>query len=153
MQLDQLYQQVVLSHATSHKNRRKLENPTIVLRGVNPSCGDDLELQLIINNQGILDDIAYQGQGCALSQASVSILSDVVRGKSLEEVHQLIAQFFTMIREGKVSPQGLETLQEATIFSTIATMPARVKCVVLGWRTLEQALSGVKEYKEHDESK
>ena len=136
MQIEELYQEVVLSHSRSPKNRRHLTHPSIAEHGVNPSCGDDITLELDISEEQVIRDVSFTGSGCAISQASVSILADLIRGKSIQEAKVLFGMFFQMIEGDAADP----SLMEASVFSAMAHMPARIKCAALGWRTLEKAL-------------
>lgn len=136
MQIEELYREVVLSHNRSQKNRRHLAKPSVTEHGVNPSCGDDITLEIDITEEGIIRDISFTGSGCAISQASVSILADLVRGKSVLKAKELFDLFFKMIEGDEADPR----LLEASVFSAMAHMPARIKCAALGWRTLEKAL-------------
>lgn len=143
MQIEELYTQVVLSHSASSKNRRHLDGATITEHGVNPSCGDDITLELAIDEQKNITDVSFTGSGCAISQASVSILADLIRGKHISEAQQLLLHFQTMLDGGPVDP----ALLEASVFAAMAHLPARMKCAALGWRTLERALSSYGEEK------
>lgn len=107
--------------------------------GVNPSCGDDIILNLNIEN-GVISDGSFTGSGCAVSQASADIMLDLVIGKSIEEAQRLHGLFTKMIR-GEADENELEELEEAGALQDISHMPARVKCAVLGWRTLNEIIS------------
>lgn len=137
--LRQLYTELILEHNNSPRNRRELADATVSEHGHNPNCGDDLTVQAIIED-GVIRDISYMGQGCAISKASASIMADVLRGKRVEEARELLQLFLQMIKEEETDPEILAVLEEATVLQSIAKMPARVKCAVLAWRTLEQAL-------------
>ncbi|MDT4763242.1 Fe-S cluster assembly sulfur transfer protein SufU [Sphaerochaeta sp. PS] len=137
MEIDSLYTQVVLAHNSSKRNRRHLEHQSAVVQGVNPSCGDEISLELDISEDQVIRDVSFVGTGCAISQASASIMADLVRGKTVSEAKNLSDLFFQMIRGGAIDP----SLLEATVFSSMASLPARVKCAALGWRTLEKALA------------
>jgi nitrogen fixation NifU-like protein len=115
--------------------------PAKELRGVNPSCGDDITLQLSVNEDGIIEDGGFTGDGCAISQASADMMLDLVIGRSAEEALKLKDTFLRMIKE-KISDEELDTLEEAQSLKDISHMPSRVKCAVLGWHTLEEILSG-----------
>lgn len=136
MQIEELYKEVVISHSRSPRNRRHLAHLSVAEHGVNPSCGDDITLELDISEDRMIRDVSFTGTGCAISQASVSILADLIRGKSVEEAHELFTLFFQMIEGSDADPR----LLEASVFSAMAHMPARIKCAALGWRTLEKAL-------------
>ena len=105
---------------------------------MNPSCGDDVTLQLVLED-GVIKDGSFIGDGCAISQASADMMLDLVIGRSVEEAVKLKDTFLKMIKE-KVTEEELDMLEEASSLQDIAHMPARVKCAVLGWRTLEQIL-------------
>ncbi len=140
MDLKEIYTQVIMSHNASTRNKRHVENPTVTLKGVNPSCGDEIELEIRLGADGSVEDVAFTGTGCAISQASASVMTDLVRGKKITEVKHLEELFLGMVRDGKVDDSIMEQLQEAVAFSNVSHMPARVKCAVLGWHTLDQAL-------------
>ena len=138
MELKQLYREIVNEHNLHPSHRGRMEDPTIELRGVNPSCGDDIILQLRIKDDRI-EDAVFDGSGCAISQASVDMMIDGIIGKSREEALDLASRFMGMIK-GKATEEDLEILDEAAALGDVAHMPARVKCAVLGWRTMREAL-------------
>ena len=139
MGLEQIYSEILSEHNNSKRNKHHIDNPTTVLKGVNPSCGDEIELELR-ERDGVIEDAAFTGIGCAISQASTSIMVDLVRGKTVAEAEKLVATFLGMIKHEVTDEKELETLDEAIALRNISTMPARVKCAVLGWHTLEEAL-------------
>ena len=132
------YNEILTEHNLHPEHKHPLIDPTHSQRGVNPSCGDDVTLQLILED-GVIRDGSFIGDGCAISQASADMMLDLVIGRSVEEAVQLKDTFLKMIK-GKVSEEELDMLEEASSLQDIAHMPARVKCAVLGWRTLEQVL-------------
>ena len=133
------YNRILTEHNVSPFNKGKLTNPMMVKRGVNPSCGDDLTIELSIDDGGIIKECAYTGDGCAISQASCDIMIDLVIGKSVDEALKLKEIFLRMIKE-EINEGEEDELGEAIAFADVAHMPARVKCAVLGWRTLEEML-------------
>ncbi len=141
MELKQLYREIVNEHNLHPSHRGTMQDPTLVLRGVNPSCGDDINLQLKIEND-VITDAMFEGSGCAISQASVDMMIDDIIGKSRDEALELAAKFMGMIR-GTATEEDLELLDEAAALSDVSHMPARVKCAVLGWHTMEQALAEI----------
>ncbi|WP_100064968.1 Fe-S cluster assembly sulfur transfer protein SufU [Miniphocaeibacter massiliensis] len=145
MDLNQLYSEVILEHNQDTRNKRELNPYTLEERGHNPSCGDDITLRLNIED-GIVKDAAYTGIGCAISQASTSIMIDDIKGLKVEEAYEKLDLFLKMIR-GEVDDEELleEELEEGIVFKNISTMPARVKCAVLAWHTLKEALDEKKE--------
>jgi SUF system FeS assembly protein, NifU family len=140
MGLDEIYTEIITEHNSSGKNRHHIEAPNVVLKGVNPSCGDEISLELRIADDRI-EDAAFTGVGCAISQASASIMIDLIRGGTVEQAKEHLRTFMGMIRHEITDERQLETLDEAVALQNIAHMPARVKCAVLGWHTLENALS------------
>lgn len=145
MDLNELYSAVILEHNQDTRNKRELDPYTMEERGHNPSCGDDITLRLNIED-GIVKDAAYTGIGCAISQASTSIMIDDIKGKTVEEAYRKLDLFLNMIR-GEVDDDELleDELEEGIVFKNISTMPARVKCAVLAWHTLKEALDEKKE--------
>ena len=141
MGLEQLYTQILTEHNNSKRNKHHIQNPTSVLKGVNPSCGDEIELELR-EKDGVIEDAAFTGVGCAISQASASIMIDLVKGKSTKEALRLAHLFFGMIKNEITDESQLDELDEAVALRDISHMPARVKCAVLGWHTLENAIGG-----------
>ncbi|MFU0831737.1 MAG: SUF system NifU family Fe-S cluster assembly protein [Oscillospiraceae bacterium] len=141
MGLENIYTQILTEHNNSNRNKHHIENPTIVLKGVNPSCGDEIELELR-EQDGVIEDAAFTGVGCAISQASTSIMIDLIKGKTKEEALRLANLFFGMIKNEITDESQLEDLDEAIALRDISHMPARVKCAVLGWHTLENAIEG-----------
>ena len=139
MGIEQIYTEILAEHNNSNRNKHHIENPTTVLKGVNPSCGDEIELELR-EKDGVIEDIAFTGVGCAISQASTSIMIDLVKGKSVEEARTLAQTFFGMIKNEITDDTELEVLEDAVALKGISHMPARVKCAVLGWHTLENAI-------------
>ena len=135
------YNEVLTEHNIHPAHKAKLMKPAKELRGVNPSCGDDITLQLSVNEAGIIEDGGFTGDGCAISQASAYMMLDLVIGRSAEEALKLKDTFLRMIKE-KISDEELDTLEEAQSLKDISHMPSRVKCAVLGWHTLEEILSG-----------
>ena len=143
MNLNELYTQIITENSRSKENRHPVEGATHSLEGVNPSCGDDITLQLRVKD-GKIEDAGFIGSGCAISQASASLMIDLVKGRTVEDAHRLISLYFQMIK-GKITPEELDDLEDVAALQGIAHVPARVKCAVLAWHTLEEALDGVVE--------
>ena len=144
MELKQLYTDLILEYNKDRTNKRKLENPTVHEHGHNPSCGDDIDIEVKIEN-GIIKDLAYTGSGCAISQASTAMMAELLQDRTVEEALRLCRLFLDMIR-GKVTDEAqLEELEAAITLKDISQMPVRVKCATLGWHTLEMALEKIEE--------
>ena len=139
MSLSDIYTELIAEHSRSAEHKHELAGATIKERGHNPSCGDEITLELIVKD-GKIEDAAFTGIGCAISQASTSMMIDLVKGKSVEEARRLADLFVSMIKGKKLSEEELEELDEASALENISTMPARVKCAVLSWHTLDTAL-------------
>ena len=144
MDLKSLYTEILNEHNLNPSHKGEMENPTVSLQGINPSCGDNIYLHLKLDENGNVQDASYSGSGCAISQASVDMMIDDIIGKSKDEAIRLANLFMDMIL-GKVTDDGLlEELDEAAALKNISKMPARTKCAVLGWRTLKEILESGK---------
>ena len=132
------YNEILTEHNVHPEFKHDLPDADIVLEGVNPSCGDDIWLKLRTDGDTIVDG-AFIGDGCAISQASADIMLGMVIGRKKDEALQLGQTFMRMI-QGEASAEEIESLEEASALRDIAHMPARVKCAVLGWRTLKEAI-------------
>lgn len=143
------YNEILTEHNVRPEFKHDLPDADIVLEGVNPSCGDDIFLKLKVEDDTIVDG-AFVGDGCAISQASADIMLGMVIGRKKEDALQLGRTFMKMIK-GEASEEEIDSLEEASALRDIAHMPARVKCAVLGWRTLKEALAGEEEEDDEDE--
>lgn len=139
LELKDLYREIVNEHNLHPSHKHDLENPSMILNGVNPSCGDDIYLQLKLDENDIVTDGAFNGSGCAISQASADMMLDVIIGKTKDEALKLAETFMGMVRS-TVDPAEIEALEEAAALESIAHMPARVKCATLGWKTMQRML-------------
>ena len=137
--LDELYNDLIMEHSMNSYNKRKLENANYQEVGHNPNCGDEITLELKLNGD-IIEDMAFSGHGCAISQASTSIMIDTLKGKTVDEAKKIIQIFIEMIKRETKDEEELKKLEEAIAFRNIANMPARVKCALLAWHTLEDML-------------
>ena len=135
----ELYREILNEHNLNPIHKQNMENPSFCLEGVNPSCGDQITLQLKMDGDKIVD-ASFIGSGCAVSQASADMMADLVIGKTKEEALHLADIFDRMIK-GSVTDEELEALDEAAALQDISHMPARVKCAMLGWRTVKQMLA------------
>lgn len=144
MDLKTLYTQLILEESRNPEHRYEINCPTLEGDGTNPSCGDHLRVQLRLNEAGeeLIEEVAFTGEGCAISQASASMMAQLLEGRTVEEGKGLLADFITLIREGHVSEEAEEALEDAMAFQDIANMPARVKCAVLAWHTALNLLGG-----------
>lgn len=132
------YHEILTDHNLHPAHKHGLDEANLVLEGVNPSCGDDIFLKLCVEDGKIVSG-AFEGDGCAISQASADMMLDLIIGKTKEEALRLSDIFLRMI-QGKATDEEVEELEEAGILQDVSHMPARVKCAVLGWHTLEEML-------------
>lgn len=142
-ELDEIYNDLIMEHSMNSYNKRKLDKPDYCELGHNPNCGDEITLELKLKgaeNATVIEDMAFSGHGCAISQASTSIMIDTLKGKTIEEAKEIIKTFIEMIKRETKSEEELEKLEEAIAFRNISNMPARVKCALLAWHTLESML-------------
>ncbi len=139
MEMDQLYTDLILEHNQDKRNKHELAEFTNSEHGHNPSCGDDLTLQIDVKD-GVIKDAAYTGSGCAISQASASMMIDLIKGKTVEDALHYVDLFLGMIKKEVTDEAELEELEDAMALKNISNMPARVKCAVLAWHTLKEAL-------------
>ena len=137
--MSNFYNEILTDHNIHPVHKHELSCCTCTRDGVNPSCGDEITLNLSIGN-GIITDGSFTGSGCAVSQASADIMLDLVIGKSTGEALRLHELFMKMIH-GDADESEIDELEEAGALSDISHMPARVKCALLGWRTLNEMIS------------
>lgn len=138
--LSDVYNDLIMEHSMNSYNKKKLDNADFCELGHNPSCGDEITLELKLDGN-IIKDMAFLGHGCAISQASTSIMIDTLRGKTIDEAKEIIKTFIEMIKREITDEKELEKLEDAIAFKNISNMPARVKCALLAWRTLEDMLN------------
>ncbi len=141
MQNNTFYNEILTDHNLHPGHKHDLPDADLVLEGVNPSCGDDIFLKLKVKD-GKITDGAFEGDGCAISQASTDMMLDLIIGKSTEEALNLAEIFLRMIK-GQITSEEKDQLEEAGILEDISHMPSRVKCAVLGWHTMEEVLKKV----------
>ena len=138
--LNDIYNELIMEHSMNSYNKKKLKDVSYEEIGHNPNCGDEITLEVKLDGD-IIEDMAFSGHGCAISQASTSIMIDTLKGKTVKEAHDIIKTFIGMIKREQESEEELEKLEDAIAFKNIANMPARVKCALLAWHTLEDILN------------
>lgn len=139
MALDDIYTTLIMEESRSEHNKGDLDDPDYKELGHNPSCGDEITLQIKMEGD-TLKDLSYTGVGCAISQASTSIMIDTVRGKTREEAIHLADTFINMIKGVAITEKEEDALEDAMAFEGVSKLPARVKCAVLPWYTLKNIL-------------
>jgi nitrogen fixation NifU-like protein len=138
-EIRELYQEVILDHNKSPRNFRVMKDATQEVNGFNPLCGDKLVVYLKVQDGAVID-VSFQGSGCAISQASASMMTEMVKGKSETEAKKLFERFHAML-SGKAEPDH-DALGKLAVFHGVNEYPARVKCATLAWHTLKTALDG-----------
>ena len=143
MNLKELYQEIILDHGKNPRNLRKTDNFNKDARGYNPLCGDKVHIYLKLNENKKIEDISFEGQGCAISMASASIMTGLVKGKEENEVKEIVKDFLEMIKEKENLETKLLEKDEKTklmCLSGVKQYPMRVKCATLSWHTLTSAI-------------
>jgi len=138
-ELRELYQQVILDHNKSPRNFKKLENANHFAEGYNPLCGDKIDLYLIVEDN-VVKDVGFQGSGCAISKASASLMSSIIKGMKKEEAERLFERFHDLVTGKLTGEAEIEELGKLAVFAGVRDFPARVKCASLAWHTLISAL-------------
>ena len=137
--LTEVYNELIMEHSMNSYNKKKLEKADYQEIGHNPNCGDEITLELKMN-ENVIEDMAFSGHGCAISQASTSIMIDTLKGKTLDEAKEIIKTFIEMIKRETTNEEQLKKLEDAIAFKNVSNMPARVKCALLAWHTMEDIL-------------
>lgn len=135
---DDLYKEIILEHYKSPKHKRKIDNPDLHQEGVNRSCGDEIEIFIKFDGD-VISEATFTGIGCSISQASASMLTEAVTGKSIKEAKEILAKFKAMLLNDK-EPDFPEELSDLEALQGVKQYPVRIKCAILSWNTLEQML-------------
>ena len=137
--LEQVYNELIMEHSMNSYNKKKLDKCDFYEIGHNPNCGDEISLEIKLDGN-VIEDMAFSGHGCAISQASTSIMIDTLKGKTVEEARGIIKTFISMIKREITDEEELKKLEDAIAFKNVSNMPARVKCALLAWHTIEDIL-------------
>jgi nitrogen fixation protein NifU and related proteins len=139
MTMEDLSREIILDHYQSPRNHGRLEHPTVANRGHNPLCGDEVEISICIDEQDDrISEIAFTGRGCSISQASASMMTDVIKGHTLSEAEAAVQQFTQRMAKRDPPPKELE--EELDALQGVKRYPARVKCALLPWTTLRETI-------------
>ncbi len=141
-ELNDLYNDLIMEHSMNSYNKKKLDKCDFCEKGHNPNCGDEIEIELKLDGN-IIEDMAFTGHGCAISQASTSIMIDTLKGKNIKEAKDIIETFIEMIKRETKNEDELKKLEDAIAFKNVSNMPARVKCALLAWHTMEDIISKI----------
>lgn len=140
--LTNLYQDLIIDHNKRPRNFRELPPPRKSSDGYNPLCGDHLTVYLQINDEGQITDLTFKGDGCAISVASASLMTEALKGKSIEQARALFTAVHNMLTESKTNSQDIEMLGKLAALQGVRDYPSRVKCATLAWHTMQAALAG-----------
>lgn len=138
--LTDIYNELIMEHSMNSYNKKKMDKADYCEIGHNPNCGDEITLEIKLNGN-IIEDMSFSGHGCAISQASTSIMIDTLKGKTVKEAKDIIATFIKMIKREIKDEESLQKLGDAIAFKNVSNMPARVKCALLAWHTIEDILN------------
>lgn len=138
--LTEVYNELIMEHSMNSYNKKKLDNANFSKIGHNPNCGDEITLEMKMNGD-IIEDMAFSGHGCAISQASTSVMIDTLKGKTIDEAKEIVQTFIRMIKREVKDEDELEKLEDSIAFRNVSNMPARVKCALLAWHTIEDMLN------------
>ena len=147
MNIKELYQEIILEHGKNPRNLRKTDNFNKDAKGYNPLCGDKVHVYLKLNEKKKVEDVSFEGSGCAISMASASIMTDLVKGKEEEEVQEIVNDFLGMIKENpELKSKNLNDEEKTKLMclSGVKQYPMRVKCATLSWHTLTSAIDNIK---------
>jgi len=140
-ELRELYQQVILDHNKSPRNFRQMDNASQHAEGYNPLCGDHIDVYLLIED-GIVKDVSFKGEGCAISKASASLMTQLLKGKTKEEAEKLFEKFHDLVTGKLGDSANIDELGKLAVFAGVQEFPVRVKCASLAWHTMINALKG-----------
>ena len=138
--LNDVYNELIMEHSMNSYNKKKLSCSDFCEVGHNPNCGDEITLEIKMNGD-VIEDMAFSGHGCAISQASTSIMIDTLKGKNIEEAKEIVKTFIEMIKREETDEETLKKLEEAIAFRNVSHMQASVKCALLAWHTIEDILN------------
>ena len=139
--IHELYQEVIMDHNRRPRNFRVLEGADKMAEGYNPLCGDQITLYLNVRD-GTIEDVGFQASGCAISKASASMMTEGIKGRTVEEAERVFEKFRDLVKGEELDDEDLDLLGDLEILSGVSRFPVRIKCATLSWHTLKSALSG-----------
>jgi nitrogen fixation NifU-like protein len=140
--LRELYQDIILDHSRHPRHFGALPGANHVAEGYNPLCGDKVKVYLAVDDSGRIDDIAFEGKGCAISVASASLMSDMLKGRSVEEAERLMGGFLNLAKGDDAPSLVPEDREQLEVMAGVSAFPMRVKCATLAWHAMKAALEG-----------
>ena len=139
--LDDLYQDIILDHYRNPRHHHEIENADLSGEGFNPFCGDQVNLTIALGEDGKISDVGFIGQGCSISQASASMMTDQLTGKTIEEAEALVRTFKGIMQGEGLTEEQQEEMGEIAALEGVKQFPVRIKCALLGWTTLQDAIA------------
>jgi nitrogen fixation NifU-like protein len=140
--LRELYQEVILDHSRHPRHFGTLADATNVGEGHNPLCGDRVKIYLAVDDKGRIADISFEGKGCAISQASASLMTDMLKGRTVEEAEKLMGGFLHLVKGEDAQELGGDDREVLDVMAGVSAFPMRIKCATLAWHTMKSALEG-----------
>lgn len=142
--LDNLYQEIILDHYRRPRNPNIVLNPQIHAEGFNPFCGDRIIITANFDKDGVVNEVGMEGEGCAISQASASMMGEILKGKTLESISSLTETFRGMMRGNNLSEKDIELFGELMALEGVREFPVRIKCALLAWSALDEGINNYK---------
>jgi nitrogen fixation NifU-like protein len=140
--LRELYQEVILDHSRHPRHFGKLEHATNTAQGYNPLCGDRVTIYLMVGKDDRIADVKFEGKGCAISQASASLMTDMIVGRTVAQAEKLMGGFLNLVKGEKVEGLNQDDRETLNVMAGVSAFPMRVKCATLAWHTMKSALEG-----------
>ena len=140
--LRELYQEIILDHSRHPHHFGRLRDASHVADGHNPLCGDKVKVYLKVDANGLIEDVAFEGKGCAISVASASLMTDMLEGRTVAEVEQLMGGFLRLVKGEDASGLDSEDKERLEVMAGVSAFPMRVKCATLAWHAMKAALDG-----------
>jgi len=139
--MEDLYNDLIMEHSMNSPYKKCLKDCSMCQMGHNPNCGDEIKIEIKLSeDKKTIEDMAFSGHGCAISQASTSIMIETLKGKTIEEAKEIVKTYIGMIKREITDEKELKIIEDAIAFKNVSNMPARVKCALLAWHTLEEML-------------
>ncbi|MEE8439246.1 MAG: SUF system NifU family Fe-S cluster assembly protein [Micropepsaceae bacterium] len=140
--LRELYQEIILDHSRHPRHFGRLAEANRTAEGFNPLCGDKVKIDLVVDPDSRIADVAFDGKGCAISVASASLMSEMLKGRTVEEAEQLMAGFLELVKGGSTQELSADDLENLEVMAGVSAFPMRVKCATLAWHAMKSALDG-----------
>ena len=140
--IDELYQDILLDHYKGPRNHALLQDPDMESEGFNPFCGDRVVLTAQMDDSGRIANVGFKGQGCAISQASASMMTELLKGRTVDEAISMVGHFKAMMQGKELSNDQINDLKDLAILEGVRRFPIRIKCALLAWSTLQDAIAG-----------